>query len=222
MVINAAGNSGTSVPWNGNVGVPADGPNVLTIGAVNSAGNYASFSSRGPTSDNRLKPDVCVQGQGASFINTAGAVASGNGTSYSSPLLTGGVACLWQALPGKSNAEIIQLVKESSSIYTMPNYELGYGIPNLELARLLSIDELELNDVISIYPNPSTDNIKVILPKNMQYASVIVFNVLGKKVIAQEVNLTDNIIKVSHLNSGIYLLKFTNGNVSKTLKLVKE
>lgn len=222
VVINAAGNSGTNVSWDGNVGMPADGPNVLTIGAVNSAGSYASFSSRGPTSDNRLKPDVCVQGQGASFINTAGAVTSGNGTSYSSPLLAGGVACLWQALPGKSNEEIIQYIKESSSIYTMPNYELGYGIPNLELARLLSINELELNEGISIYPNPSTDNIKVSLPKSMGYASVVVFNVLGKKVITQEVSLTDNIIKISHLNSGVYLLKITNGNVSKTLKLVKE
>lgn len=222
VVINAAGNSGTSVSWNGNVGMPADGPNVLTIGAVNSAGNYASFSSRGPTSDNRLKPDVCVQGQGTSFISTVGTVTSGNGTSYSSPLLAGGVACLWQALPGKSNAEIIQYVKESASIYTMPNYELGYGIPNLELARLLSINELELNEEISIYPNPSTDNIKVNLPKSMEYASVVVFNVLGKKVITQQINATDNIIKVSHLNSGVYLLKFTNGNVSKTLKIVKE
>ena len=222
VVINAAGNSGASVSWNGNVGVPADGPNVLTIGAVNSTGNYASFSSRGPTSDNRLKPDVCVQGQGASYINTSGTIAAGNGTSYSSPLLAGGVACLWQALPGKTNAEIIQYVKESASIYTTPNYELGYGIPNLELARSLSISELKLNETISIYPNPSTDNIKVNLPKSMEYASVVVFNVLGKKVIAQEVNATDNIIKVSHLNSGVYLLKVTNGNVSKTLKLVKE
>ncbi len=222
VVINAAGNSGTSVSWGGNVGMPADGENVLTIGAVNFEGNYALFSSRGPTSDNRLKPDICVQGQGASFISTLGTVSVGNGTSYSSPLLAGGVACLWQALPGKSNAEIIQFVKESASIYTMPNYELGYGIPNLELARLFSINELELNEEISIYPNPSTDNIKVNLPKSMEYASVVVFNVLGKKVITQEVNATDNIIIVSHLNSGVYLLKFTNGNVSKTLKLVKE
>jgi len=222
VVINAAGNSGASVSWNGNVGVPADGPNVLTIGAVNSAGDYASFSSRGPTSDNRLKPDVCVQGQGASFINTAGAVSSGNGTSYSSPLLAGGVACLWQALPGKSNAEIIQYVKESASIYATPNYQLGYGIPNLEFARLLSVKELALNGTISIYPNPATDNIKVNLPKSMQKASVVIFNVLGKKIITQEVNTTDNIIKVSHLNRGIYLLKFFNGDVSKTLKFVKE
>ena len=222
VVINAAGNSGNNAAWGGRVGVPADGPNVFTIGAVNSAGNYASFSSKGPTSDNRLKPDVCVQGQGASYINTSGTVAAGNGTSYSSPLLAGGVACLWQALPGKTNAEIIQYVKESASIYTTPNYELGYGVPNLELARSLSVSELELNETISIYPNPTTDNIKVNLPNSMDKATVTVFNVLGKKVITQEMSATNNKIKISHLNSGIYLLKFTNRNVSQTLKLVKE
>ncbi|NQY28595.1 MAG: S8 family serine peptidase [Flavobacteriaceae bacterium] len=222
VVINAAGNSGADGSWGGRVGVPADGPNVFTIGAVNSAGTYASFSSKGPTSDNRLKPDVCVQGQGASYINTSGTVSAGNGTSYSSPLLAGGVACLWQALPGKTNAEIIQYVKESSSIYATPNYELGYGIPNLELARSLSVSELELNEVISIYPNPATDNVKVNLPKSMSKASVTVFNVLGKKIITQEVNGTEKTIKVSHLNRGIYLLKFTSGNMSQTLKLVKE
>jgi len=222
VVINAAGNSGNNVAWGGRVGVPADGLNVFTIGAVNSGGTYASFSSKGPTSDNRLKPDVCVQGQGASYIDTSGTVTSGNGTSYSSPLLAGGVACLWQALPGKTNAEIIQYVKESASIYTTPNNELGYGIPNLELARSLSVSELELNETISIYPNPAIDNIKVNLPKSMNKASVAVFNVLGKKIITQEINATNNKIKISHLNSGIYLLKFTNGNVSQTLKLVKE
>jgi len=222
VVINAAGNSGNNAAWGGRVGMPADGPNVLTIGAVNSAGNYASFSSKGPTSDNRLKPDVCVQGQGASYINTSGTVAVGNGTSFSSPLLAGGVACLWQALPGKTNAEIIQYVKESASIYTTPNYELGFGIPNLELARSLSINELQLTETISIFPNPATDNVKVNLPKNMEEASVNVFNVLGKKVITQKINATNNKIKISHLNSGVYLLKFTNRNVSQTLKLVKE
>lgn len=222
VVINAAGNSGSDGSWGGRVGVPADGPSVFTIGAVNSAGNYASFSSKGPTSDNRLKPDVCVQGQGAPYINTSGTISAGNGTSYSSPLLAGGVACLWQALPGKTNAEIIQYVKESASIYATPNYELGYGIPNLELARLLSVNEFELNEDISIYPNPATDKIKVDLPKNMNKVSVMVFNVLGKRTITQEVNKTDNIINISHLNSGVYLLKFTNGSISQTLKLVKD
>jgi hypothetical protein len=94
ILINSAGNLGSNSAWGGSVGMPADGANVLSVGAVNAAGDYASFSSKGPTSDNRLKPDVCVQGQGAYYINTSGAVTSGNGTSYSSPLLAGGVACL--------------------------------------------------------------------------------------------------------------------------------
>jgi len=222
VVINAAGNSGNNAAWGGRVGVPADGPNVFTIGAVNSTGTYASFSSKGPTSDNRLKPDVCVQGQGASYINTSGAVTTGNGTSYSSPLLTGGVACLWQALPGATNSEIVQYVKESASIYATPNYTLGYGIPNLELAQSLSVDTFVSNDFFSIYPNPATNFVKVTMPKNSSDATVTIFNVLGKKVGLQEVNSISNKIKTSHLNSGVYLLKFDAGNFTQTLKLVKE
>ena len=92
----------------------------------------------------------------------------------------------------------------------------------MELARSLSVNELNLDDTVSIYPNPVTDNVKVNFPKNMNNASVSVFNVLGKKVISQELNTTNNKIEVSHLNSGVYLLKFTNGNVTQTLKMVKE
>lgn len=222
VVINAAGNSGNNAAWGGRVGVPADGPNVFTIGAVNSAGAYASFSSKGPTSDNRLKPDVCVQGQAASYINISGTVTTGNGTSYSSPLLAGGVACLWQALPGATNSEIVQYVKESASIYATPNYTLGYGIPNLEFAKSLSVDIFVSDDTFSIYPNPATNFVKVKMPKNSSDVTVTIFNVLGKKVDLQEVNSISNEIKISHLNSGVYLLKFDTGNFTQTLKLVKE
>jgi len=222
IVVNAAGNEGNNVAWDRRISVPADGPNVLTIGAVNATGTYASFSSRGPTSDNRLKPDVCVQGQGASYINTSGTVTAGNGTSYSSPLLTGGVACLWQALPGKTNAEIVQYVKESSSIYATPNYTLGYGIPNLELARSLSVNTFASDEFFSIFPNPATNYVKVTLPKNSGHTTVTIFNVLGKKIDSQEVNSITDKIKIAHLNSGVYLLKFDNGNFNQTLKLIKE
>jgi hypothetical protein len=221
IVINSAGNSGSNSAWGGSVGMPADGANVLSVGAVNAAGDYASFSSKGPTSDNRLKPDVCVQGQGAYYINTSGAVASGNGTSYSSPLLAGGVACLWQSLPAKTNSEIVQYIKESASIFSTPNYELGYGIPNLELASILALKEPELQKVIAVYPNPATDNIKVNLPESIDKTLMKVYNFIGKKVITQELHETSNTIDISFLNSGIYLLKFTSGNSSQTLKLVK-
>ena len=52
------------------------------------------------------------------------------GTSFSTPVVCGMVACLWQALPNKTAKEIIQLVRESSSQYQEPTNIFGYGIPD--------------------------------------------------------------------------------------------
>ena len=131
ILVNSAGNEGNDSVWP-YINAPADGPSVLTVGAVNTAGTIASFSSYGPTFDGRIKPDVCAQGQGTSLINSAGNVGSGNGTSFSSPVLTGVVACLWQAFPNKTNNEIIQMVRESAHLFSNPNNHEGYGIPNFK------------------------------------------------------------------------------------------
>jgi subtilisin family serine protease len=52
------------------------------------------------------------------------------GTSFSTPIVSGLVACLWQALRDKTALEIIDLVRRSSTSYTAPNNIYGYGIPN--------------------------------------------------------------------------------------------
>lgn len=223
IIVNSAGNSGADSSWDGRVGMPADGPNVFSIGAVNSSGNYASFSSRGPTSDNRLKPDVVAQGQAAYIINTSGNIATTNGTSFSSPILTGGIACLWQALPTLTNAEVVQMIKESASIYATPNYNLGYGIPNLELAltNALSIAEFEKED-FKIYPNPTTSNINLIFPQGIHQATVEIYDVLGKKLFKKELLSGANEVDLSSLSKGMYFVKVKASSIAKTLKIIKE
>lgn len=158
ILVTSAGNEGNDLAWP-YINAPADGPSVLTVGAVNSAGTIASFSSFGPTSDNRIKPDVCAQGQGTYLINSVGNVASGNGTSFSSPVLTGVVTCLWQAFPDKTNEEITQLIKESAHLYAAPTNQEGYGIPNFTtiFEKLsVNIDDLDSDEVLDsldICPN---------------------------------------------------------------------
>ena len=67
IVVNSAGNSGGSF-WQ-YIGAPADGDSVFSIGAVDGLGNYAYFSSTGPTYDGRMKPNVVAQGQGSTIID---------------------------------------------------------------------------------------------------------------------------------------------------------
>jgi subtilisin family serine protease len=128
VLCNSAGNSGMG-QWK-KIGVPADAPDIITVGAIDRDKRLASFSSIGPSHDGRIKPDVMAQGAPAALISGRGTLVHDMGTSFSTPIVSGLVACLWQALPNKNAREIIQLVRESASQYNEPTNIFGYGIPD--------------------------------------------------------------------------------------------
>lgn len=222
ILVNSAGNSGSSA-WH-YVGAPADAISVLSVGAVNSSSVLASFSSRGPTADNRIKPDVMAQGAGAAIVNySSGNVSSANGTSFSSPILTGVIACFWQAYPTKTAEEIKTIIKESSDRFNNPDNDYGYGIPNFETAfntlRLESFTSDEL--YVNIYPNPVKDVINLSIVGAFSDYSITIYSILGKKVY-QENELLSSKINISKLHRGIYLLKIQRGNLQRTIKMIKK
>lgn len=140
IVCSSAGNQGNSNWFY--ITAPADADSILTVGAVDSVGLLTSFSSNGPSSDGAVKPDVVAQGIRATVVEPfSGTIVSGNGTSYSNPIIAGITACLWQAHPDKSNIEIIEAIKKSASLYFNPNDSMGYGIPNFEIADLMLSDK---------------------------------------------------------------------------------
>lgn len=128
VLCNSAGNSGMG-QWK-KIGVPADAPDIITVGAIDRDKRLASFSSIGPSQDGRIKPDIMAQGAPAALISGRGTLVHDMGTSFSTPIVSGLVACLWQALPNKNAREIIQLVRESASQYNEPTNIFGYGIPD--------------------------------------------------------------------------------------------
>lgn len=136
FVVSSAGNEGYT-NW-GKITLPADAADVLTVGAILKDSTIASFSSRGPTADLRIKPDVVAIGKGASYINSEGYIVSGDGTSFSAPIMCGLVACLWQAFPKLTNKEILNIIRQSSHNFVNPNEQIGYGIPNMTLALKLA------------------------------------------------------------------------------------
>lgn len=129
IVCNSAGNEG-SQKWR-YIGVPADARDILTVGAVDSKGEIASFSSHGPASDGRVKPDVCAVGSGCYVSSPSGFVHMSFGTSFSSPIMSGMVTCLWQAFPEKSNFEIMDAVRRSCDRFETPDTLYGYGLPDM-------------------------------------------------------------------------------------------
>jgi len=220
LLVNSAGNSGNSAWFY--ITAPADAASILTVGAVNASGNLVSFSSRGPTSDNRTKPDVMAQGSSSAIVNYISGVPVGaSGTSFSSPIMAGVVTCLWQAFPNKTAAEIIAVVKMSGDRADNPDNNYGYGIPNFQtaFASLTSENDIALSNVY-IYPNPTSSQLSFTFTNSLGDYQVDVYNVLGKRV-KTYTNLTTNMIDVSQLSRGVYILKITHQSEYKTFKLVK-
>lgn len=129
LVCVAAGNEGNS-DWK-TISAPADADSILTVGAVTVDSLIGSFSSYGPSSDGRIKPEVCAVGVKATLINPDGTIVHNNGTSFATPLLAGLAASLWSALPDENAMQIRERIIRSTDRYTTPDYQrYGYGIPD--------------------------------------------------------------------------------------------
>ncbi|GGG31759.1 peptidase S8 [Dokdonia pacifica] len=220
LLVTSAGNSGT-----GMIGAPADAPGVLTVGAVNSNGNYVSFSSIGPSSDGRVKPDVMAKGQSSAVITPNGNIDTSNGTSFSSPIMAGAVTSLWQAFPERTNAEIMQFVRESAHLFNAPTPQMGYGIPNFEdafNAFVLSVEESAFAKAYTVSPNPANSIFQVQFPEGSSQARILVYDLLGKRVLSKEISKTNNSIDVHTLTSGVYIIQIQDSERSTTQKLIKQ
>lgn len=237
LLVNSAGNSGTS-SWK-YIGAPADAPSVISVGAVDASGGIASFSSFGPTSDGRVKPEILGQGQNPALINysSGDVTTSSSGTSFSGPIMAGLIACLNQnegfllkslnKTSDNFNTYLKQSVYESADKYNNPLDQYGYGIPNFEVALNNYIgstgavyDAMFSN--LMVYPNPTIDSFQISLDtETINDFTIQVFNILGKKVL-EKVNFNSRTIDISFLESGIYLLKISKENQHKTLKLIKK
>jgi hypothetical protein len=218
LVVASAGNSGNNENFP-IIAAPGDS-NAYTVGAVGPNEELVPFSSTGPTADGRVKPDGMAQGAFIYIINIDNEISLSNGTSFSSPILAGAITSFWQANPTKTNLKIIQLVRESSSLFANPNDEFGYGIPDFEMALngLLNIKTFQQQS-IKVYPNP-VENILYVQQQKRQTLDLEVFDLLGKRVLSQK-NCSSK-IDLSHLSAGIYIAKFKAENFQKTIKIIKE
>ncbi|QTE40042.1 S8 family serine peptidase [Mucilaginibacter gossypii] len=123
--------AGNEQQW---VGTPADSPDALTVGAVNYTGIIVPISSFGITVDGRVKPDIVAVGIGAGVINPMGVSEERMGTSYSSPIMCGLAACLWQAYPKLTNRDLLVVLRKSANKYNNPVMPYGYGLADMQKA----------------------------------------------------------------------------------------
>lgn len=225
IVVASAGNEGQQTEPH--VGIPAEAKNVIAVGAVQANETYALFSSIGPSYDDRVKPDVMAQGQTVVLSDPAGNTVTADGTSFSCPITSGMVACLWQALPGKNAQQIKQLILQSSDNFAEPAVKLrpqfGYGIPdfNLALANGLSVSDFLKTDFV-VYPNPTYDSISFTLPNDSDIKTITIYTILGQKVLQKNISTPSPTISLKSLNSGIYFYKIESNGFSKSGKIIKQ
>ncbi|MCG8608833.1 S8 family serine peptidase [bacterium] len=131
VIVNSAGNEGNST-WQ-TVISPADGDSVIAVGAVNSTGSLASFSSKGPSADGRIKPDVVALGLGV-FVASPSPNESqspfglGSGTSFSAPAVAGVAALMLSAQPSLTPMEVREALRMTGDRAQNPNNQFGWGV----------------------------------------------------------------------------------------------
>ena len=228
ICMNAAGNE-----YEGycTLGIPADAEHVLTVGAVNSSGIRADFSSTGPTYDGRIKPDVMAMGQDtyvASGYSQWGEYYNGSGTSFATPVLAGAVACLRQARPYASVQEVCDVIRQCGDRANNPDSYYGYGVPDFSMAlEMLNIDEPTEGtpaEVISVYPNPSNGDVHVMLNGGAK-ADLAVHDMMGRCLYTYSFNGLNHTTLENFLNgldAGVYFINADSAVEGRsTIKLVK-
>ena len=211
FVTNSAGNSygSETFPW---VGSPADAPEALSLGAVDSLGVIASFSSTGPNGAGYPKPDVAARGVAAYTLFPNNNIGTASGTSFSSPITCGMVACVIQAAPTKKPAEIITAIQQSADRYPTHNDRYGYGIPDFEkVLKILGVlgegvENYTNHSSLIYYPNPTHEHLYLMNDKKI-IRNVELYNIMGRLIKNVTINNHNAIVDVKDICKGILFVK---------------
>jgi len=164
LVVNAVGNEGTN-RWK-KIITPADADSVLSVGGIDPETYYhINFSSYGPSTDWRLKPNVSAYAH--VIAATPNNIHETDGTSFSSPLVAGFAACAWQTHPQFNNMQLFKEIEKSASLYPYFDYAHGYGIPQASyFLRKTNIAEKQPTTIIEVIDDFINIKVIVLPPKD--------------------------------------------------------
>lgn len=139
VMCNSMGNAGPALST---LTAPADAFDILSVGSVSSTGTIASSSSRGPTADGRIKPDLCAMGLNTYIaLGTGDALyGTGSGTSFATPLIAGAACLLIEAHPDWRPSQVREALAATGNHASAPDNIYGWGIPNVDSALALNPD----------------------------------------------------------------------------------
>ncbi|SFU12744.1 Por secretion system C-terminal sorting domain-containing protein [Algoriphagus locisalis] len=226
LVVNSSGNYG---PGESTLTSPSDAKGILAIGSVNKELNVANSSSRGPTGDGRIKPELAALGQGAALIRSDGSQGFSNGTSFSAPQITALAAGLWEAKPEWKKDQLIEALLNSGTQADEPDNILGYGIPNFFRAyygEILAVEDNEETLAWSVYPNPVIGDQLNIYFGNSLHAEFTLIDLNGRALENETLNRASPKepfqILLQGVKPGFYVIQMQDGALIKQSKLIRQ
>jgi len=207
---------------------PSDALGAFSVAAVDENGNYAYFSCTGTVNGTFVKPNIAAQGLDAYVCLPNGSFGTNSGTSFSSPINAGMMACLWQAKPNIDQYHLRLAIEQSASQYTHPDSLLGYGIPDYAKALIILQVGVQSKASFWAYPNPFKDFFTVSFDTNMSgNFEISLISITGdiilktNRMIVAGGGNTFNINNLATLAPGMYILKISSGSVTEYLHMVK-
>lgn len=229
LVVTAAGNDRADFDDGGLIS-PADSPEAISVGAVDSTGEIAYFSSHGPTADGRIKPDLCAMGV-KTFLASGfshQSYGTSSGTSFSTPLITAGCALILEEFPDWQPEMVKNQLKRFASRANQPDERYGWGIPDffMTIYQNKYVPDLPKNisrNEIIPTPNPTGRRISIhyqeplsILESNSYFE---IYDITGKNIYSRKINTL-----VPHwdlrnfsgqrVSSGVYLIQVKSEGVA--------
>lgn len=126
VVVTAAGNQG---PRPGSITAPGSNKKVITVGSSDLLEGRSAISGRGPTAECVCKPDIVAPGNKIMSCVPGKPYSYGvkSGTSMSTPLVTGAIACALEKNPALTNTDIKTMLMNSAEDMGLPQNLQGWG-----------------------------------------------------------------------------------------------
>ena len=230
LFVTTAGNEGGTA-WD-RILTPGDADSALVVGSVDVNRQLQGSTGTGPNAAGIVKPDIVALGVNAAvFGSVPGTVVAGTGTSFAAPNIAGFAACLMEARPGSTPAQIINAINRSADLFAMPTPKHGHGVPNFQTAYgALSVAGLPAAggaNRFNVSPNP-VDGAASLAWKGAkpgEELTLLLIDAAGR--IAWRSSLLPLTAAGSHpldmpqdLPAGLYALRIAEARASYTLKLV--
>ncbi|MFB8788291.1 MAG: S8 family serine peptidase [Potamolinea sp.] len=155
VLVKSAGNDGTKRPGPGSITLPADARgDVIVVGASSrDSKSVLPFSSRGPTSDERSKPDILAPGDWIMSAIPGGTHKKMPGTSMAAPHVAGIAALILERYPKLQPLQVKKILMQSAKKLESSEFdENAQGVGLVDAVKALQLAGQPLAEAEKITP----------------------------------------------------------------------